>query len=251
MFTLKGSTIAYFPRYWMVAFAGASLAYGNVQEHRLQFATFVFLGIFLVYNRYLSIESKYGIKGKLIIICLLSFCFYLGLQLVASPILFSTLLVSGLFGFFYTQRLPIVGIALRDIPGLKTVLVVGVWTYITCLLPVLLGKPVYSLETYTLPSLVILAISLLFDLRDIKIDNTSRKTIPQLIGERATKIVVIILLLSYLILIQLSQIAVSLEWVYAALLLLFALIVGFKDTKSTYYGILLEFTLVVLGIGYW
>jgi hypothetical protein len=251
MSSMRVNLITYFPRYWMVAFAGASLAYGNAQEHRLQFATFVFLGIFLVYNRYLSIESKYGIRGKLIIICLLSFCLYLGLQLVSSPILFSTLLVSGLLGFFYTQRLPIVGIALRDIPGLKTVLVVGVWTYITCLLPALLGKTIYPLITYALPGLFILAISLLFDLRDRKIDNASRKTIPQLIGEPATKIVVIILLVSYLILNQLFNIVIFLDWIYAAVLLLLTLLFAFKDTKSTYYGTLLELTLVVLGVGYW
>jgi 4-hydroxybenzoate polyprenyltransferase len=131
------------------------------------------------------------------------------------------------------------------------VLVVGVWTYVTCILPALLGKPIYPLETYTLPSLFILAISLLFDLRDREIDNASRKTIPQLIGERATKIVVVILLVSYLILNQLFNIVISLDWVFAAVLLLLTLMFAFKDTKSTYYGTLLELTLVVLGVGYW
>ena len=248
---MRGNLITYFPRYWMVAFAGASLAYGNASINRLQVASFVFLGIFLVYNRYLSLESRYGIIGKLMIISLLIACLSIGIQQIASPVLLLSLIVSGMLGYFYTQLIPIVGIALRDIPGLKTVLVVGVWTYVTCLLPVLMGSNVHSIKEYALPGLFILAISLLFDLRDREIDDASRKTIPQLIGVLATKIVVVVLLITYLFLIHIIEIQVDKIWAYSAVIILLVPLVWFKNTKSSYYASLLEFTLVVLGIGYW
>ncbi len=248
---MRGNLITYFPRYWMVAFAGASLAYGNAPIHKFQVASFVFLGIFLVYNRYLSLESKYGIKGKVMIISLLIVCLSIGVQQIASPVLLFSLIVSGMLGYFYTQRIPIVGIALRDIPGLKTVLVVGVWTYVTCLLPVLIGSNVHSIKEYALPGLFILAISLLFDLRDREIDEVSRKTIPQLIGRLATKIVVVVLLITYLFLIHIIDIQVDKIWAYSAAIILLVPLVWFKNTKSSYYASLLEFTLVMLGVGYW
>jgi hypothetical protein len=248
---MRGNLITYFPRYWMVAFAGASLAYGNAQINRFQVASFVFLGIFLVYNRYLSLESKYGVKGKLMIISLLIACFSVSIQQIASPVLLFSLIISGMLGFFYSQRLPIIGIALRDIPGLKTVLVVGVWTYVTCLLPVLMGSNVHSIKEYALSGLFILAISLLFDLRDREIDDTSRKTIPQLLGVLATKIVVVVLLTTYIFLIHITEIQVDKIWVYSAVIILLVLLVWFKNTKSNYYASLLEFTLMVLGVGYW
>jgi hypothetical protein len=248
---MRGNLITYFPRYWMVAFAGASLAYGNALINRFQVASFVFLGIFLVYNRYLSLESRYGIIGKSMIISLLIACLSIGVQQIASPVLLFSLIVSGMLGYFYTQRLPIIGIALRDIPGLKTGLVVGVWTYVTCLLPVLMGSNVPSIKEYALPGFFILAISLLFDLRDREIDDVSRKTIPQLIGVLATKILVVVLLITYLFLIHIIEIQVDKIWAYSAVIILLVLLVWFKNTKSSYYASLLEFILVMLGVGYW
>jgi hypothetical protein len=113
------------------------------------------------------------------------------------------------------------------------------------------GSNVHSIKEYALPGLFILAISLLFDLRDREIDDVSRKTIPQLIGVLATNIFVVVLLITYIFLIHITGIQVDKIWAYSAVIMLLVLLIWFKNIKTNYYTTLLEFTLVLLGIGYW
>lgn len=95
--------------------------------------------------------------------------------------------------------------SLRDIDGLKAVIIVFIWVFSTICLPFLdyrgqidnkLTLLVITLQVFFMSALVIA-----YDLRDIKIDgNKALKTIPVMLGERRTKIFCYILLACVLLL---------------------------------------------------
>ena len=94
----------------------------------------------------------------------------------------------GLLSLFYVIKIPgKIGRNLRDIPSLKIFLIGLVWAATSAILPHL-NQPA---ETAEIPWLLFLAdfifvvaITIPFDIRDIILDESEKKTIPQLFGER-------------------------------------------------------------------
>lgn len=79
------------------------------------------------------------------------------------------------------------GKGLRHIPGIKIFLVAGVWTLITAWLPIQLAVQLDdTTKTYLLADrfCFILLLCIPFDIRDLKFDEATMKTIPQVIGAR-------------------------------------------------------------------
>ncbi len=91
---------------------------------------------------------------------------------------------------------------LRSVPLLKVFLIAYVWAVVTALFPLLnAGLPLWSEEAWMLFArrfLFILALALLFDIRDYTYDrHTNTLTFPGLIGVRNTKLLSMFLLLLY------------------------------------------------------
>lgn len=76
--------------------------------------------------------------------------------------------------------------ALRDLPGLKIVLIGGTWATTTVVLP-LISLEVSVTDTILIAAerfCFIVALTIPFDVRDLKFDQPGLKTIPQLLGSR-------------------------------------------------------------------
>ena len=245
-----------FPKFWIVAFAGASLSigisshfhYGNVQENGI----LTFLGVFLVYNDYLITENKRPILIRIAMLVLLLITLGLAIQIASTLISFLLLGLSGIIGLLYSFKIKNFALAIRDIPFLKIVLVVGVWTFVCCFFP-WFNSP--TKENFS-PALLLhvfylFAIALAFDIRDIRIDSAKRKTIPQVIGVKPAKAIVITSLVFFFIGSNLIPLIPSHKD-------LFILAIGTpiitlllqKDIRPKVYGILLEMSLLMLGISY-
>ena len=245
-----------FPKFWIVTFAGAALSigisshfhYGNVQENGI----LTFLGIFLVYNHYLLTENKRPILIRIAMLVLLLITLGLAIQIASTLISFLILGLSGIIGVLYSFKIKNSALAIRDIPFLKIGLVVGVWTFVCCIFP-WFNSP--TKENFS-PALLLhvfylFAIALAFDIRDIRIDSAKRKTIPQVIGVKPAKAIVITSLVFFFIGSNLIPLIPSHKD-------LFILAIGTpiitlllqKDIRPKVYGILLEMSLLMLGISY-
>ncbi|MAP02005.1 MAG: hypothetical protein CMD01_04220 [Flavobacteriales bacterium] len=94
-------------------------------------------------------------------------------------------------------RWPVLGISLRDVPGIKIFLIAISWGLVTVLIPDLFCGNIFtpSWKYVFTSTLYVLAITIPFDIRDYSVDDSSKKTIPQLIGlQKATILAVLILL---------------------------------------------------------
>lgn len=244
------------PKHWLVAFAGASLSvgisshfqYGNVEANGI----LTFLGIFLVYNRYLLVEKGRPILVKICMITLIVLGLGLAFQLASNLFSFGMLLVSGTIGILYSFKTNPASLAIRDVPFLKIGVVVSIWTLVCCVFPWLNSPTNSSFSPYLIfHFFYIFAIALAFDIRDVAIDHQQRKTIPQVIGVKASKIYIGVSLLFFTFGYLFLHISPSHKDLFLVALVvpIVALLIQ-KDITPKVYGILLEMSLLLLGISY-
>lgn len=245
-----------FPKFWIVAFAGASLSigisshfhYGNVKENGI----LTFLGIFLVYNHYLLTENKRPILIRIAMLVLLLITLGLAIQIASTFVSFLILGISGIIGVLYSFKIKTSSLAIRDIPFLKIGLVVGIWTFVCCIFPWFNSPTKENFSPAILLHVFYLfAIALGFDIRDIRIDSAKRKTIPQVIGVKPAKAIVITSLVFFFIGSNLIPLIPSHKdlFILAVGTPIITLLVQ-KDIRPKVYGILLEMSLLMLGISY-
>ena len=100
--------------------------------------------------------------------------------------------ISGLISFFYIRKIPgKIARNLRDLPHLKIYLITIAWTITTVLLPAEMAEKKadqWPLLLMMCHFLYILAITIPFDIRDINLDEEQKKTIPQVVGLPAAKV---------------------------------------------------------------
>jgi 4-hydroxybenzoate polyprenyltransferase len=169
----------YEPKYsvWGIAFFGTLGIYnftriGNLEKIRNPS------------NRMQLILTLIGVLGALICVILRGF------EL-------KTFLYLGVLGFVsFCYSLPFKGLGLRTIPFLKLFLIAFVWTGSSIGL-LLIVHDAFNLHDKLFLSvfLFVIGITLPFDIRDSQIDDTELKTIPQIIGIKASKILAIVCLL--------------------------------------------------------
>ena len=171
-------------------------------------ALFVFFATLLSYNviRFLrlnDIKNWYNdwIKINLntlyfISILSLLFLLYFAFQLRFKAILY--LIPFAITTFFYT--FPIKKMSLRNIAGLKLFLIAISWAGITVLFPLIqnyMSIQTNQWITFIQRFLLVIVITLPFDIRDLDYDNHQLKTIPQQIGIQKTKVIGILLLVLF------------------------------------------------------
>ena len=182
---------------------------------------FVFSSTLFTYNfqRLLKIYFKINVSGQRIEwilthqILVHSLTFLSLLSTLYFAVLFfesvwELFLVSGVISFFYVWKIPLLnGKNLRDLPGIKIYLIALVWVIICVLMPTILSENSKINETTFLISLALfialVSITIPFDIRDIDLDETSKKTIPQLIGIKSSVYLSIGLLVLSQVLLQL------------------------------------------------
>jgi len=120
---------------------------------------------------------------------LLSFYFSFSLKLSAMYLLIPATVVSVCYPLkIFTFRNK--KIALREFPKMKIFLIALVWTIVSVGLVVVENDSLFSLDTLLLflaRFSFVVAITIPFDIRDLKYDATALKTIPQLFGVRNAK----------------------------------------------------------------
>ena len=89
--------------------------------------------------------------------------------------------------------------SLRTAPGLKMFLISATWSYVTVIVPTVLYD-LLTLETvleFVMRTLLILALVIPFDIRDVPYDDENMKTIPQVIGRDQARQLSMLFILIY------------------------------------------------------
>lgn len=91
---------------------------------------------------------------------------------------------------------------LRSLPGLKIFLIAASWSVLAGVLPAYISQNIYFADAGLVCAvifLLIFALSIPFDIRDVTLDPKSQKTIPQVFGLRSAKKIAVVLLILVLI----------------------------------------------------
>lgn len=153
--------------------------------------------------------------------------------------------------------------SLRDVPGLKILLIGFSWAFVTVVLPALGREGIVALDTMKVPLLAlerlffIVAITIPFDIRDLKYDAANKKTIPQRIGVAKSKALSIILLcLAGLMSLWIWQVGLTPVSVLVGTMACYgisaALVVASSETRGEYFyaagvdGLLLLYFVMIL-----
>ncbi len=206
---------------------------------------FVFLGALTGYNfvKYAKVAGLHhrSLTQSLRTIQVFSgICFGL-LAFVAFRLAIKTLLVAVAFGlvtFFYA--VPFIRHKnLRNFSGLKIFVVAVVWAGVTVIVPMVASEVPISLDillTFFQRVLIVVALILPFEIRDVPYDSLNLKTLPQQVGVRTTKLIgegVLLLCLVFELFKQSSEVA------YVISLLVFSTVLGWilliSKTEQTRY----------------
>lgn len=99
----------------------------------------------------------------------------------------------GVVAFLYVGKFPFKKLVnLRDVPFVKAHLVALVWAGISVLFPAFQTNFTVSREVWILLGSIyffILSLAIIFDIRDVEMDEADKKTIPQLIGKKGASAV--------------------------------------------------------------
>jgi len=164
---------------------------------------------------------------------------------------FALLSISGLISIFYVLKIR--GVNMREIPYLKIHLIAFTWVVVLLIFPILNEKVnVQILPIAIAHYLYVVAISIPFDIRDLRFDNPSQKTIPQLLGVISSKILAFFLLgLFFFILVYTYPTLLFNPFFYLATFAQAVLILIMNESRSDFYCAgLIDGAIGLLGLSY-
>lgn len=222
----------------------------NGLENWLFYGLFALFSTFSVYNGQRLIKSAHPTQtpwlmwvqrnekslylatfasGLLTLSCLLM----IGKISIGSVILLS---ISGLVSLFYV--IPIKGVIMREIPYAKVYLIAITWAVVLILFPMLNeNKFEWQVIFHALAhAIFIISAAIPFDIRDVKFDRQSHRTIPQLIGILWAKMTssLLLILFAAMMLIFTSGLAASPLFLIAVFLQL-SLILFMNESRGDLY----------------
>ncbi len=159
---------------------------------------FVFLGTLTSYN-FVKYAAIAGLHHRSLAQSLKAIQIFSGLCLVllffmAVKLSINTLLVTGAFGLAtFLYAVPFVRHKnLRNLSGIKIFIVAFVWAGVTVIVPMIASETPISgdiLLTFFQRILIVVALILPFEIRDVPYDSLNLKTVPQQVGIKSTKLI--------------------------------------------------------------
>lgn len=225
-----------------VAFAVVSLLAITVLEYGLTVSwelwSFVFLGSLTGYNfvKYAKVAGLHhrSLTNSLKTIQVFSAISFIALVFIAFRLPINVLLIAAAFGlatFFYA--VPFVRHKnLRNFSSIKIFIVAFVWAGVTVIVPMVASETAISgdvLLTFFQRIMIVLALILPFEIRDVPYDSLNLKTLPQQVGIRNTKLLGLAVLLFCLVF---EFFKLDSEVAYIVSLLVFCVILGWMLVVS-------------------
>lgn len=234
-----------------VALAVVSLLTITVLEYGLQLPWelwgFVFLGALTGYNfvKYAKVAGLHhrSLTNSLRTIQVFSAICFAVLVVLSFRLSIHVLLITAGFGmatFFYAVPF-LRSKNLRNFSGVKIFVVALVWAGVTVIVPVAASQIPLSWDvflTFLQRILIVVALILPFEIRDVPYDSLNLKTLPQLVGVRNTKLIGLAVLLACLGF-EFFKIEVAASYIVS--LLLFCVVLGWllvisRPWQSRYFS---------------
>ncbi|WP_299105997.1 hypothetical protein [uncultured Tenacibaculum sp.] len=184
---------------------------------------------------------------------ILAILLFVSLITKLTPTIIILISISILISCFYVIKIK--NKSLRELPYVKIHSIALTWTAIIVAFP-LLNEHIYTWRVliYFIPShyLYFIAIAIPFDIRDLKYDLLSQRTIPQVVGVKCSKIISIILLI-------LSSIGLGVlfspnlfTYLFVTAILVQVLFILFSAEKRQeyYYSLFIDGAIGLLGLNY-
>lgn len=230
-----------------------------------RYGVFIFFATLFVYNfqrlvKTRSNESKwlYWVNEHLplvLIICTISSIItviWFIVKFDASLVILGVIGFAGVISVLYVLKLGKTN--LRDIPHVKIYLIAFVWAVMIVLFPLMNeGQLEGNIHLFILHFLYILAVTIPFDIRDLKYDHDYHKTIPQLVGVLGAKIIGVGLLVIFAAgMFYFDASFISNPYFYVALVTQMLLIVFMTVKRSDLYCAgFIDGAIALLGLSYW
>lgn len=256
----------------VVSLATASMTFGICRQlgidNAILYAVFVFFSTLFTYNlqRYIksfhyssasTLHMQWVLRNRKHLLYLLILAFVgIGVSFLAiyngiTIKSWGILMLSGIISFFYIQKVKKTN--LRSIPFIKIHLIALIWMIAVCVFPAINEGLSFS-EYYHYAILTyayIIGITIPFDIRDLKYDDRSFRTIPQLVGVKNAKSISIGLLFTFFYFtIQLSPGLLYHNLFYLGFILTILLVVFVNQTRNDlYYSGWLESSIILVGLG--
>ncbi|MFT6844390.1 MAG: hypothetical protein ACJAUV_000568 [Flavobacteriales bacterium] len=144
--------------------------------------------------------------------------------------------------------------ALRDISGMKILVVAGVWSAFMVFLPVVQFELPYS-DTSLLfleKLLFIFAITIPFDIRDVNFDKLEQKTLPQVIGVKASVGIGVFALTLAIVFVYLQTNLYSTQYMFGQLIAygiaICFVVMAKKKRNELFYSFLVDGTMIISAV---
>lgn len=184
-------------------------------------------------------------SGLLTLSCLLM----IGKMTFASVLL---LLISGVVSLLYV--IPIKGMVMREIPYIKAYLIAGTWVVVLIVFPMVNEGKFTTLTLFhaLAHALFFISVAIPFDIRDVKYDAASQKTIPQVMGIRCAKVISTVFLFTFIAMMLFVNEAIIANYgFYFAGFILFLLILFTTETRGDLYcGGAIDGSIGLIGLSY-
>lgn len=234
-----------------VALAVVSLLAISVLEYGLRLRwevwAFVFLGALTGYNfvKYAKVAGLHhrSLTNSLRTIQVFSAACFAVLAIIALRLSIYVLLITAGFGMAtFLYAVPFLHSKnLRNFSGVKIFVVAFVWAGVTVIVPVAASQIPFSWDiffTFLQRILIVVALILPFEIRDVPYDSLNLKTLPQLVGVRNTKLIGLAVLLACL---GFEFFKIEVAAAYIVSLLLFSVALGWllvisKPHQNRYFS---------------
>ena len=141
----------------------------------------------------------------------------------------------------------------REVPYLKIHLIAFTWVFVIVLFPLLNeNSDVNALWIFVAHYFYVVGVTIPFDIRDLKYDDPSHKTIPQVLGVFFAKINGIILLILFSGIMLWQEPTLISNWIFHLAVLIQVLLVTFMNEKRSdfYCAGFIDGAIVLLGLSY-
>ena len=250
-----------------IGFLSAGFVYAFQTRYWFLYGVFSFFSTIAVYNgqRIFKVKDSQPTpwllwvdKNKkalfLFSVCCLLVALNVFLVLPKTQITLLFFAITGVISVLYV--LEVRGITIRQIPYLKIHLISLSWAVVVVLFP-LTNQP-RNVDLWLLSVLFFahyfytLAVTIPFDIRDLKHDTQSHKTIPQVIGVRNSQVLsLFLLLICSIALIGIDFVAPSNVFFYCAILIQMILVLCMNEKRTDLYCAgLIDGSIALLGASY-
>lgn len=254
----------------LVSLSIGTLCYGICHQlkipNELWYGIFVFSSTLLTYNFQRFIKSNQIIQNPTnhilwvhthkknlyilffssSILCLISFFKVFNWGFISALILSISMIISLLYVYKFKDK------SLRDIPHLKIHLIAIIWVVAIGIFE-LLNEQNFKFENWLFVLahyFYIVAVTIPFDIRDLKYDDPNQQTIPQVFGIKKSKIISVLLLITYFLIVinQYENLIKNSFFIAVIIYTIILIILTGKNRNEFHYSGLIEGSILLLGL---